>query len=285
MKAAEKPQPTEQKKRCFVITPIGEDGSETRRCTDGLMDAVLRPTLEGLGFEVFVAHEIAKPGSITNQVIEHLLEDEMVVANITGLNPNVMYELAVRHAVRLPVVCVSENTTRPPFDIAEERMIFFVDDMRGVEDLKPRLKSAVEAALNDKTPDNPVYRAKQTNIMKQAAGNNDVQKYILDRLDQIEAKISKPSAVTSTGYAPRRQRGLKTDVVIYVGGDETKTEAFGNALFEYRICEATRIEKTETGKAFFIYDYLRDLSKVSEEIEAIAVKFSGLKIEKIIVKP
>lgn len=196
---------TESKKRkCFIISPLGSIDSDVRRKADGLIKAVIKPILEQLEFDVIAPHEIDTPGSISRQVIQHLLEDDLVIANLTELNPNVMYELAVRHAKRLPVVCVVENRTILPFDIATERTIFYDDDMLGVEILKPKLLKAINEAIIEKEPDNPIYRVVNDTIMREVvATGGDSQTYILNRLDEIALDISRFKNLSnsgSTGY-------------------------------------------------------------------------------------
>lgn len=177
--------------RCFVITPVGDDASEVRRATEGLLDAVIRPVVEGLNYQIFVAHHLPDPGSITGQVIQHLLNDELVVANLTSLNPNVMYELAVRHAAGLPIVTLAVQGTRLPFDVTTERTLLYSNDLMGAEELKPRLKAACEAAVADGSirSDNPVLRAVQSRQIINATTTSDAQKVILARLDSIDEKL------------------------------------------------------------------------------------------------
>ena len=145
--------------KCFVITPIGEKGSTIRQRTDELLGNIIKPVLEELGYEVIVPHEMDDAGSITNQIIQHIVNDEMVVANLTGLNPNVMYELAIRHSFARPVVCVIENGTKLPFDISADRVVFFENTIGGAGELKKNFHNAVKAANSQDTVDNPVVRA------------------------------------------------------------------------------------------------------------------------------
>lgn len=145
--------------KCFVITPIGEKGSSVRLRTDELLDNIIKPVLEELGYEVIVPHEMDDAGSITNKIIQHIVNDEMVVANLTGLNPNVMYELAIRHCFGKPVVCVIENGTKLPFDISADRAVFYENTIAGAGELKKNFQNAVKAASSQDSVDNPVIRA------------------------------------------------------------------------------------------------------------------------------
>lgn len=176
-------------KKCFIVTPIGGDNSTTRRSADGLIKAVIKPIIEEMGYKVYVAHEIDDGGSITRQVIQHVLYDDLVIANLTDLNPNVMYELAVRHCTALPIIVLAEDGTKLPFDIAEQRTIFYTNDMHGVEDLKPRLFSAIEKIADEKTSDNPVTRVSSTKVIVEQLQKDDKSRYMLSRLDDIEKAL------------------------------------------------------------------------------------------------
>jgi hypothetical protein len=222
-------------KICFIISPLGSQDSEIRRQADGLINAVIRPILNQLDIIAVAPHDIDTPGSITRQVIKHLLEDTLVIANLTDLNPNVMYELAVRHSKRLPVVCVVENGTKLPFDIATERTIFYDNDMMGVEILKPKLSKAIIEAIEESEPDNPIYRVVKENIMREIAGTDNAQSYILQRLDDISFQIAKMKQVQTVEnqhvtFNNKYRTTLKIRVPEDTNGKNDKTEELKNII-------------------------------------------------------
>ncbi|MFT9245622.1 MAG: hypothetical protein ABF500_10290, partial [Liquorilactobacillus satsumensis] len=78
-----------EKRKCFVIMPIGEENSPVRKKSEGLLESVIKPVLSNLNIEPVVPSEMSKPGLITNQIIKEIVNDDLVIANLTGLNPNV----------------------------------------------------------------------------------------------------------------------------------------------------------------------------------------------------
>jgi hypothetical protein len=110
---------------CFYITPIGDEDSEARRHADVFLASIVEPAIEALGRELTVvrADHIDRPGMITAQVIEHVFRSALVVADLSFHNPNVFYELALRHATSKPTVLISRAADPLPFDVAEFRTV------------------------------------------------------------------------------------------------------------------------------------------------------------------
>ena len=112
-------------KNCFVIAPIGEPDSDTRKRSDQVLKHIVSPAAEQCGYKAIRADEIDKPGIITSQVIQHIVEDRLVIADLTERNPNVFYELAIRHAIAKPFVQIIAKGDQIPFDVAATRTIIF----------------------------------------------------------------------------------------------------------------------------------------------------------------
>lgn len=147
---------------CFYITPIGEDGSEQRKHSDLFLGSIVEPALEQLGLNVVRADAIDKPGTITRQIVEYILKSRLVIADLSFHNPNVFYELAIRHSARLPVVQLIRASDRVPFDLNQVRTIKI--DTSDIYSLVPKIDtyraeigSQVRRALEDPdSVDNPI---------------------------------------------------------------------------------------------------------------------------------
>ncbi len=123
---------------CFYITPIGDEGSDQRKHSDLFLGNIIEPALSTFNLTVVRADNIDKPGMITRQVIEHLIRARLVIADLSFHNPNVFYELALRHAVRLPIVQLIRTGDRIPFDVHQMRTI--VIDNRDIYSLVPKIE-------------------------------------------------------------------------------------------------------------------------------------------------
>ncbi len=131
---------------CFYVAPIGEEGSELRKHSDLLLGALVEPAMEQFQLKVIRADAIEKPGLITRQVIEHLLRARLVIVDLSFHNPNVFYELAIRHSARLPVVQLTRASDRIPFDVNQSRTI--VVDTTDIYSFVPRIESYRSAIAN-----------------------------------------------------------------------------------------------------------------------------------------
>jgi hypothetical protein len=149
-------------KICFYITPIGDVGSEQRRHADFMMEYIIVPAIKEFGLKVVRADQMSKPGMIGKQVIEHILKSKLVVADLSFHNPNVFYELCLRHTTRLPTVQLKREVDSIPFDVNQYRTIPI--ETRDPYTLLPKIQTytsqvtnQVRRALQDaESGDNPI---------------------------------------------------------------------------------------------------------------------------------
>lgn len=152
---------------CFFIAPIGPEGSPERNRSDGVLDYIVTPAAEELGLVAIRADKIAEPGQITLQVIEHVLSSKAAVIDLTYLNANVFYEMAVRHTARMPVALIAEKDCRLPFDIAQMRTIFFDHtDLKSANDCRLAIIDHLTQAIVNGAVDSPIATAVDVKAMQ-----------------------------------------------------------------------------------------------------------------------
>lgn len=136
---------------CFVIMPIGDQTFVTgsvssvvlkAKYNDLIREALLkaRPDLE-----VIRADEVAAPGGITSDILNRIMKSDYILADITYPNPNVFYELGLRHACRPGTILIRDvNGPRAPFDVSDLRHIPYENTATGLRLLAENLAKQMD---------------------------------------------------------------------------------------------------------------------------------------------
>jgi len=189
---AEDQKTAEEQKVCFVIAPIGEIGSPGRKRSDQVLKHLIRPATKECGYAAQRADEISEPGIITSQVIQRLIDAALVIADLTTHNANVFYELAVRHAIRRPLVQIIAVGEAIPFDVSPVRTIQFdLADPDSLELAREALIRQVQSVEKDSTlVDNPISTAIDLGALKATGKSGDAQlATVIEGLNELRSEV------------------------------------------------------------------------------------------------
>lgn len=158
---------------------------------------VIEPIVGQHGYKAMRADHMSQPGSITAQIIEQILKSDLVVADLTGHNANVLYELAVRHVVRKPVVQIIQKGEALPFDIAAQRTIQIDHrDLDSAEAAKAELSRQITSVEVDPTQvDSPISMAVDLSALKTSGKPVDTTLVeVVSLLQEIKAEQQRLAA-------------------------------------------------------------------------------------------
>lgn len=181
---------------CFVISPIGREGTEVYKNFKEVLDHIIKPAVANSGYklEVLRADEIEKPGSFIKDILRRLLDSFVVIADLTDQNPNVFYELGVRHSLSPRTILIAQNIEFVPSDLREYRVIIYDRSFDGAIKFSERLSKYLKQIFDDPDQsDNPVLDRLPERI---GSNINSQEKGLVEFKEQMSIVLSSESEPT-----------------------------------------------------------------------------------------
>jgi hypothetical protein len=131
-------QPTDT---CFTIMPFGG-------WFDDYYDSIYQPAITAAGLKPRRADDLYRPSTIVNDIWSYTKAAKIVLADLTGKNANVFYELGLAHALAKPVVLVAESMNDVPFDLRALRIIEYdKNEPRWGDSLRDKVTQSITEIL------------------------------------------------------------------------------------------------------------------------------------------
>ncbi|MCK4794131.1 MAG: hypothetical protein KAV87_60955 [Desulfobacteraceae bacterium] len=122
--------------QCFVLMPFRQEYDE-------IYQDILKPILQELGYHCLRADEIYGSTAIIHDIWDNIQIAGLIIADMTGKNPNVFYELGLGHAIGKNVILITQSLEDVPFDLRHLRCILYKHSLRGLIELRDKLKKTI----------------------------------------------------------------------------------------------------------------------------------------------
>lgn len=134
-------EPSASKDTCFTIMPFGS-------WFDYYYEAIYVPAIKSTGLIPRRADDLYRPSAIVNDIWTLTQESKVILADLSGKNPNVFYELGLAHALTKPAILVTESIDDVPFDLRSLRVIVYDKNEPNWGDvLSQKIETAIKEIL------------------------------------------------------------------------------------------------------------------------------------------
>jgi hypothetical protein len=125
----------------------------------------IKGACKSMGLQCHRVDEVWKDSAIIQDVFDLIFTSSIVIADLSGKNPNVFYEVGIAHTLGKFVIPIVQNTSDISFDVGHHRVLKYSIDEKGKTELKTRLESRLKT-INAKIQKNSQHRQNLTNLVK-----------------------------------------------------------------------------------------------------------------------
>ena len=218
-------------RHCFVVMPSGREPSE-QKWFKGWYEVVIKAAVKEAGYEPILAAAKEQPGAINDEIRAHLAVDPIVVVDLGRAepeddpNPNVMYELGIRHALGLALVMMAWKGQRLPFDVSNQRVIMEDRDLVDLDSNRKRLVSFIHAAEQGKyyRPMDAVSRLATIQAASESLAEDSLLRALAQEVRDL--RITMASTVQPRGFRHRIEPGAGRTVKHLIRGKVFRKELY-----------------------------------------------------------
>lgn len=242
-------------KKCFVIMPFSKTTEKHDEEYWTTFFETIKEVMDELGYDCNRSE--VGPYKLFTNIISNINNSNIVVAVLTDFNPNVWYELGIRHTLKTGTIMLLQEGQKPPFDIGDYGIIFYKDSIRPDKFIKKEIKKYLDK-FNDATCDSPVIHFLDNKTVK-----NDLEK----RLEEMELLLRKIIEELPKGNHVKSAGGIRQNRVLWVDDYPSNNELVINFLENKNISVDIAIS-TKQGVDLFkknLYDVIiTDMGRGSE---------------------